>query len=130
MSSSDCGTRSNRICQATGVTIFDRLIAFVEQAGTPKESATERDGVLSYAAESHAAGAGLGVGFMISMSGYSRLYGLVYEVLTLTNRGDRLFHGQLLDDVRKEKQYFLGGLAAGGILGLIGRYVEAVVSDA
>jgi len=128
MATDACGVCSLGVSRLTGLTSIDQIVRLIKQAGGPSESATERDGFLSYAAETHAVGAGLGFGFTIAASGELRYFGVVYQAVILGNRGGRLFQRQLLEDVTKEKQYFLGGLVAGSVLGLIARYAEGVVS--
>jgi hypothetical protein len=127
MGSADCGVCSPGVSRLTGLTGIDQAVRFIKQAGAPSESATRRPGFLSHAAETHAVGAGLGVGFTIAASGELRYFGLLYESLLLGNRGDRFLHGQLLTDVTAEKLYFLGGLIAGAALGTISRSAEGVL---
>ena len=128
MGGNACRVHFSSVCQVSGLIVIDRLIHFVGTFGASKESATDRDGILSYAAESHAAGAGLGVGFLLAVSGYYRLFGAVYFGLAHRNRKGSLFSGQLLEDIQKETQYFLGGLVAGAVLGRIIRYTRGMVS--
>lgn len=44
--------------------LLARLIAFLKTAGAPEESDTQRDGFLSYSAETHAVGVGVYYGFI------------------------------------------------------------------
>ena len=130
MATDACGVCSLGVSRLTGLTSIDQAVRLIKQAGAPSESATERDGFLSYAAETHAAGAGLGVGFTIAASGELRWFGLVYQAVILGNRGDRLFEGRLLSDIQGEKYYFLGGLVAGAAFGLLARFVTEGLSVA
>lgn len=119
---------SSKAAWLSGMNALEALIRFGKQAGAPSESATDRDGFLSYAAETHAAGAGLGAGFMIAASGELRYFGVLYEAVILGNRGGRVFEGQLLKDIQQEPQYFLGGLVLGAVLGMACRGLEGVVT--
>ena len=118
------------MCRFTGLTGIDRLVRLIKGVSRTHESGSERNGFLSYASETHAAGAGLGVGFTIAASGQLRYFGLVYQAVILGNRGDRLFEGRLFSDIRAEMHYFLAGLVAGAAFGLLARFVTEGVSVA
>lgn len=111
--------RSQRVAQATGLTLLDRGVRVIKQAGAKTEAAYERDGFLSYHAETHAAGAGLGLGFTIAASGEYRYLGVLLEAVIFGNRGERVFGPDLLEDVKTELHYFLGGLLAGAAFGAL-----------
>jgi hypothetical protein len=128
MRSEDCGVCHPGVTRVTGLTGIDHAVRFIKQAGAQSEAATSRPGFLSHATETHAVGAGLGVGFTIAAAGNLRYFGLLYESLLVGNRGDRVLQGQLLEDIKAETAYFLGGLIAGAALGMIGRYAERGVS--
>lgn len=105
----------------SGLPAIDRIIRLIKQAGAPKESTYERDGFLSYHAESHAAGAGIGLGFAILASGELRYLGVLLQVVLFGNRGEKLLEPKLLGDVKQERHYFLGGLVTGAVFGLLAR---------
>lgn len=119
---------SSKVAWLSGMNALEAVIRFGKQAGAPSESETDRDGFLSHAAETHAAGAGLGAGFMIAASGDFRYFGLLYETVVLGNRGEQVFEGRLLKDIQQEKHYFLGGLVLGAALGMASRGLEEVAT--
>lgn len=116
--------RSTRVAQATGLTLIDGAIRLIKQAGAPKESTYERDGFLSYHAETHAVGAGIGIGFALGASGELRLLGGFLTLVLAGNDGVKLSDKKLAKDIRQEPHYFLGGLALGGVLGVGARAVN------
>lgn len=93
----------------------------IEDAGAKSESDSERDGFLSYHAESHAAGVGLGLGFAAVATGNVQWLGLVLPAVTAGLRAKNREFGKILTDVRQEPHYALGGLVAGALLGLVAR---------
>lgn len=105
---------------------FDRVIGFVKTAGAESEDATERDGFLSYHAETHALGTGIGVGFAAAASGELQLVGFVVAAILYGNRGSSVFSGKLLQDINQEKQYFLAGLVVGAVLGVATRFAGLI----
>lgn len=115
------GVRSARVAQITGLTLLDRVIHLIKQAGAPSESATKRDGFLSYKSETHAVGAGLGLGFAIAVSGELSILGVLLTFVLYGNRGEKILTPELVNDIRSEMQYFLGGLFVGLLLGVIAR---------
>lgn len=119
--------RSNNIARATGLTVVDKVISFIEGAGSKRESDNERDGFLSYHAESHAAGSGLGVGYALGASGRLRMLGVVLMTVLYGNNGDSMFGAKLFQDIRQELHYFIGGLIAGAIMGIISAAVVVKV---
>lgn len=110
--------RSGRVCQACGLTAIDRVVRFIEEAGAPSERRTDRDGFLSYAAETHAVGAGIGLGFMIASTGEWRYLGVLLELVLFGNRGETRLGATLLRDILKERHYFLSGLVIGAMVGV------------
>lgn len=121
---------SPRMAQACGLTLIDRFVRVVKQAGAPSEDATERDGFLSHAAETHSAGAGIGFGFMIASTGEWRYLGVLLELILLGNRGDTRLAATLIRDILTELPYFLGGLVLGAALGAWARLVSGVIAGA
>ena len=118
--------RSKRVAQATGITLIDGAVRFIKQAGAPSEETYERDGFLSYHAESHAAGAGLGIGFALAAAGELRLIGGFLTLVLAGNDGVSLADKKLARDIRQEPQYFLGGLVTGAVLGIGARAAAGV----
>lgn len=123
MSLTEDGVRSKRTAQVTGLTILDRIIHFVKQAGAPSEEATERDGFLSYKSETHALGAGLGLGFMIGAAAELSVIGVILTFVLYGNRSDNFLSPVLIHDIRSELQYFIPGFAIGLTLGIISRFI-------
>lgn len=121
MSTSKQSVKSTRAAQLSGLTLIDGAIRCIKQAGAPSEDTYERDGFLSYHAETHAAGAGIGLGFTITASGNLRLFGVLSQVVLFGNDGEDLLEPRLLGDVKQERHYFLGGLVIGASLGLAAR---------
>lgn len=117
----ETGVRSKRTAQFTGLTILDRVVHLIKQAGAPTEAQTERDGFLSYKSETHAAGAGIGIGFAIGASGELSFLGAILTFVIYGNRGEGFLSPVLVYDIRKEMQYFLGSLVIGLILGVAAR---------
>jgi len=97
----------------------------LEDAGAPSEQVTDRNGFLSFHAETHALGVGLGIAWVAIVTGRLQLLGLVLPAITAGLRAKDKAFGKILTDVRQEPHYALGGLAAGGFLGLLVRYSVA-----
>lgn len=98
---------------------LDRIIGFIKSAGAVEESDSERDGFLSYHAESHAAGMGIAAGYTAAAFSEMSLLGLVYGAATegrikQDTSGKRR---RILADCKQEPHYCLGGLVVGGLLG-------------
>jgi hypothetical protein len=93
----------------------------IEDAGAPTESDSDRNGFLSYHAESHAVGVGLGVGFVAIATGNIQYIGLVWPAITAGLRAKNKEFGKILTDVRQEPHYAAGGLVAGAVLGVVAR---------
>lgn len=116
--------RSKRVAQATGLTLIDQGVRLIKQAGAPSEGSYERDGFLSYHAETHAVGAGIGIGFALGASGELRLLGGFLTLVLAGNDGVTLTDKKLTKDIRQEPHYFLGGLVTGALLGVGARAVS------
>lgn len=74
--------------------------------------------------EQHAVGTGIGIGSLIAASGDAKIAGAVLTVLVRAIRKKRPSpaDGQdLLNDIRREPQYFAGGIAIGIALGTVYR---------
>lgn len=98
--------------------MIQRFIQFIKDAGAKTEKASDRDGFLSYHAESHAAGMGLAGGFMATAAGETKLLGLVYAAAvhgTAKERNGK--RRRILLDVVQEMHYALGGIVVGALLG-------------
>jgi hypothetical protein len=91
----------------------------IEDAGAATESDSDRNGFLSYHAESHAVGVGLGVGWLALVTGNLQYLGLVVPALTAGLRAKNKQFGKILSDVRQEPHYAISGLALGGVLGAL-----------
>ncbi|WP_254766520.1 hypothetical protein [Salinilacihabitans rarus] len=100
-------------------TVLSRLVRLVREAGAPSEDTYDRDGFLSYHAESHAAGIGIGVGAAASATGDLRYVGAIVALAFGANRGPTLSSAKIAEDVRQEPHYALGGLALGFLLGAV-----------
>ena len=99
---------------------------FFRQAGAVSESDTERDGAFSYHAETHAAGIGAGVGVTAAATGEYRLAGVVVSMAFGTNRGETALDPKVIEDIRQEPHYALGGLVAGVTLGKVTKHLPAL----
>lgn len=97
----------------------DPIPGVIEDAGAATESDSDRNGFLSYHAESHAAGVGLGVGWLALVTGDLQYLGLIVPALTAGLRAKNKQFGKILTDVRQEPHYALGALVVGGVLGAL-----------
>lgn len=95
------------------------LLRVLRSSDAPTESESDRDGVLSYAAEWHALEIGLAVGFLAAVSGEWHLALLVATVAL----GVRKAQGKTLREVAREGWYALSGLFVGAIIGMVGKSV-------
>lgn len=95
-----------------------KLIRVIRQAGAPSEGSTDRSGFLSYHAETHAVGVGLGIGWLAIVSGDLQLLGVVIPAITSGFRAKNRELGKILRDVYQEPHYALGALVAGALLGV------------
>lgn len=108
---------SEWVAHLSGLTAIDAGIRFIKQAGAPSEQTYDRNGFLSYHAETHAVGAGIGVGYLALASGRVKLLGAMLTLAVYGNDGEKLFEPRLLGDIKDERHYFLGGLVLGAMLG-------------
>lgn len=91
----------------------------VKDASAPTEAASERDGLLSYRGEWHAAGFGVGVGFAVAAAGDLRLLGPLVAAIAYGAKGQTLLSADLIRELRKESQYTFAALGAGLACGLL-----------
>lgn len=100
---------------------------WIRQAGAGNESDTDRNGFLSYHAEAHAVGVGLGAGFMLTLSGDEKLLGLVLAAISAGLRGESTSDkSRVYEDIVSEPHYAIGGVVVGAVLGWIIRGSSAV----
>ena len=99
--------------------MIHRLITIIRQAGAQSESDTDRNGFLSYHAESHAAGLGIAAGWAYAVTGNAQLLGVVLPAVTAGLRAKNKEYGKILTDVKQEPHYAAGGLVVGWLLGLV-----------
>jgi hypothetical protein len=99
-----------------------RIVSFVDGAFAASESDTDRDGPLSYHAETHAAGIGIGAGFAAAVFGEVSLLGIVYAAAVHGRlaqlEGKRR---QMAKDCRREPAHCLTGVVVGVLLGALYR---------
>lgn len=120
---------SNRVAKLTGLSLLDRAVHAVKQAGAPSEETYARDGFLSWHAETHAVGIGIGVGFGAAAAGELRLFGAAASLLIAGNRGEDVLDTKIAGDIKQEPQYFLAGLVLGGLVGAVTRLVFAYLPE-
>lgn len=113
--------KSTLVSLLSGLTLIDRIVRLIKTAGAKSEADTDRDGFLSYHAETHAVGAGVGVGYLAVASGSWKVLGAMLTLAVYGNRGGKVFEPRLLNDVKSERHYFLGGLVVGGVFGALSR---------
>lgn len=106
----------------------DPIPDVIEDAGAPTEADSERNGFLSYHAESHAVGVGLGIGLAAVATGNIRWIGLVWPAITTGLRGKNKEFAKILADVKQEPHYGVAGLAVGAVLGAIVRLATGVAT--
>lgn len=99
-------------------TVLSRIVRFVRQAGAPSEDSYDRDGFLSWHAESHAAGVGIGIGIMAGATDDYRFAGAIVALLFGLDRGPRLRDPKVVEDLVQEPHYAIGGLALGLVVGV------------
>jgi len=100
-------------------TVLGKLVRLFKQAGAPSEDTYDRDGAFSYHAESHAAGVGFGVGVAAMTIGELRYVSALLAIAFGANRGPQLSSAKIVEDIRQEPHYALGGLALGLLLGAL-----------
>jgi len=96
------------------------LIPFVESAGAPTEGDYDRNGFLSYHAETHALGMGIAAGWWYGATGSNELLSLVYGAAV--NGRAHASNGKrrrILKDIVQEPHYSLGGVVLGAVLGTL-----------
>jgi hypothetical protein len=97
------------------------LIAFGKAAGAKSETDSERDGFLSYHAESHSAALGVSGGWFAVVQGDMALLSVVYSAAVYgkaSGMGDNPKRRRLLRDVAQEPHYALVGVVVGALLGV------------
>jgi hypothetical protein len=101
---------------------LDRLIRFLKGAGAAEEADTDRNGFLSYHAETHAVGMGIAAAFTAVAFNEASLLGIVYAAAVhgrvRQSTGKRR---RIIADVKQEPHYALGGVVIGALLGVIVR---------
>lgn len=110
------------------VSVLDRVISFFEGMGQPEERDTRRNGFMSYAGETHAAGMGIAAGFILTATGDTKLLSVVYGAAVYGRANQR--NGKrraIVNDIRDEWHYALGGIVFGAVLGAIVSLVPPIV---
>jgi len=97
--------------------MLKRIIQFIKAAGAKSENKSDRDGFLSYHAESHAVAVGLGAGFLFIATGEKALLGIVLPVITSALRGKNKEYSKILTDVYQEPHYAIIAVVVGYLLG-------------
>jgi len=101
--------------------LLARILAFLKAAGAATESDTERDGFLSYHAESHSLALGLSGGWFAVIRGDMALLSVVYSAAVYgkaSQTGENPKRRRLLRDVAQEPHYALAGAVVGALLGV------------
>jgi hypothetical protein len=102
------------------VSLVERAVRFFKSAGAVEEEDYERDGFLSYHAESHAAGMGIAAGWFVGATGQTELLSTVYAAAVYGKAQARSSkRRRILKDIVDEPHYALGGAVLGGVLGAI-----------
>jgi hypothetical protein len=99
-----------------------RIVSFVDDAFAESESDTVWDGPLSYHAETHAVGIGIGAGFAAAVFGEVSLLGIVYAAAVhgrLAQLEGR--RREMAEDCRQEPAHCLSGVVVGVLLGALYR---------
>ncbi|ELZ05579.1 hypothetical protein [Natrialba aegyptia] len=100
-------------------TVLSRLVRLIRQAGAPSEDSYERDGAFSWHAESHAAGIGIGVAMVAATTGEFRYVSALLAIAFGVNRELAPSDDGIVEDLRSEPHYLIGGLALGLCLGAL-----------
>jgi hypothetical protein len=95
------------------------LREWIRQAGQPTESDTARNGFLSYSAEVHALGIGLGVGWLVTVTGDTQLLAVILPAITSGLRAKNKEFSKILQDIAQEPHYCIGAIPVGGLLGWV-----------
>lgn len=102
------------------VSLVERAVRFFKSAGAVDEDDYDRDGFLSYHAESHAAGMGIAAGWFLGATGRTELLSTVYGAAVYGKAQARSSkRRRILKDIVDEPHYALGGVVVGGVLGAI-----------
>ena len=102
------------------LSLVERGVRFFKSAGAVEEEDYERDGFLSYHAESHAAGLGIAAGWFAGATGKTELLSLVYAAAVYGKaQGKNSKRRRILRDVVQEPHYAVGGVVLGAVLGAI-----------
>lgn len=102
------------------IMVLDWIRNRINEAGAYRESDTERDGFLSYAAESHAIGYGVALGAAVglSMLGHPEPLAIVIAALGGVGAARKKKNERVWKEIREEFQYF-GPSIAVGFLGVV-----------
>lgn len=114
----DPGIVSGRIAAILGLPLIDRLVRLIKVAAAHSEETYDYNGFLSYHAETHAIGTGLGLGFALGAADELSVLGALVTAVLYGNRGDTPFDPKLLNDLKTEFHYFVAALLVGAVLGM------------
>lgn len=96
------------------------LLQYVKHAGATSESDSDRDGFLSYHAESHAAGLGIAAGWFATATGETKLLSVVYGAAVYGKAtGENEKRRRIVRDVVEEPHYAVGGVVLGALFGTL-----------
>jgi hypothetical protein len=104
--------------------LANRIIKVVRQAGATDESKTNRQGFLSWKAETHALFASTALTFTILTLGRVSVLGALVFITLYINRGDTIRSKDVVNDILIERAYTYGGVVAGTVLALLYLGVE------
>lgn len=90
----------------------------IKEAGASKEANTERNGFLSYHAETHALVVGFAVGVLGGYRDSMALVALILPAITSGLRAKDKEFSKILTDLKQEPHYGLFGIAIGLIVGI------------
>lgn len=103
------------------MSLREDIIQFVKEAGSASEASYRRQGFLSQHEETHALGAGLGLGFAIGAFSILSIGGALLTFVVYGKGGDSLLEPKLREDILNERHYFIGGFGLGLFLGMAAR---------
>ncbi|MFW5978296.1 MAG: hypothetical protein ACOCP2_03580 [Halohasta sp.] len=96
--------------------LIEKTVRFVRQAGAASESDTERNGFLSYHAETHALVLGFAAGLVTGV-GDTQIFGVILGTASAGLRGESSRQPtKVLKDVYQEPHYALFGASVGLLL--------------